>query len=118
MHVAYLLTGSNLGDRLDQLQKAAKELDIHAGKVIKASSVFETEAWGKEGLPTHLNQALLLSTALEPLKLLEIIHQIEEKLGRVRGDKWGVRVIDIDIIYFDDQIIDLPTLQIPHPLVQ
>jgi 2-amino-4-hydroxy-6-hydroxymethyldihydropteridine diphosphokinase len=118
MHAAYLLTGSNLGNRQEQLQKAIQELNLHAGTIEKASSIFETEAWGKEGLPSHLNQALLLHTTLEPQALLSILHIIEEKLGRVREEKWGVRVIDIDIIYFDDQIIDLPTLQIPHPLVQ
>ena len=118
MHFAYLLTGSNLGNRELLLQNAIRELNINAGEVVQSSSIFETEAWGQKGLPSHLNQALLINTALEPLALLKVIHEIEERLGRVRKEKWGVRVIDIDIIYFDDQIIDLPDLQIPHPLVQ
>lgn len=118
MHAAYLLTGSNLGNRKALLQNAIRELSINVGEVVQTSSIFETEAWGQEGLPAHLNQALLINTALEPLALLEMIHEIEERLGRVRKEKWGVRVIDIDIIYFDHQIIDLPNLQIPHPLVQ
>lgn len=118
MHSVYLLTGSNLGNRLQQLQNAEIALAIHAGTILKSSSIFETEAWGKEGLPSHLNQAIHLSTQLSPSDLLKVIHTIEEKLGRIRQEKWGVRVIDIDIIYFNDEIIHLPHLQIPHPLVQ
>jgi 2-amino-4-hydroxy-6-hydroxymethyldihydropteridine diphosphokinase len=118
MHAAYLLTGSNLGNREILLQNAISELKTHAGEIVQSSSVFETEAWGQEGLPAHLNQALLIHTALEPLALLKVIHEIEERLGRVRKEKWGVRVIDIDIIYFDHEVVDLPDLQIPHPLVQ
>jgi 2-amino-4-hydroxy-6-hydroxymethyldihydropteridine diphosphokinase len=100
------------------LVKAIEELEINVGLVEQVSSVFETEAWGKEGLPAHLNQAILIKTLLGPLELLRSIHAIEMKLGRVRQDKWGVRAIDIDIIYFDDQIIHLPELIIPHPLMQ
>jgi 2-amino-4-hydroxy-6-hydroxymethyldihydropteridine diphosphokinase len=118
MHSVYLLTGSNLGNRLEQLEKAVQELEQYAGIIEKASSVFETEAWGKEGLPSHLNQALHLKTILSPFELLKVIHSIEEDLGRIRQEKWGVRMIDIDIIYFDDLIIASPTLQVPHPLMQ
>jgi len=118
MHSVYLLTGSNLGNRLQQLQKAETELATYAGTILQTSSIFETEAWGKEGLPSHLNQAIHLSTHLSPTDLLKVIHSIEENLGRVRQEKWGVRMIDIDIIYFNNQIIDFPHLQIPHPLVQ
>lgn len=118
MHSVFLLTGSNLGNRNEQLSNAILELEAHVGTIVHSSSVFETEAWGKEGLPPHLNQAILIKTSLEPLALLQSIHTIEERLGRVRQEKWGVRVIDIDIIYFDDQIIDLPQLIVPHPLLQ
>lgn len=117
MHSVYLLTGSNLGNRLEQLQKAVQALEQHAGVIENASSIFETEAWGKEGLPSHLNQALHLKTILSPPDLLKEIHLIEENLGRVRQEKWGVRMIDIDIIYFDHLVITSPTLQIPHPLM-
>jgi 2-amino-4-hydroxy-6-hydroxymethyldihydropteridine diphosphokinase len=118
MYSTYLITGSNLGNRLEQLQKAAEALNTFAGTITATSSVYETEAWGKEGLPSHLNQALQLETPLGPLALLQQIHLIEEQLGRVRQEKWGVRMIDIDIIFFEHDIIDLPQLQIPHPLMQ
>lgn len=80
--------------------------------------MYETEAWGVEGLPAHLNQALLLQTKLNPTELLSVIHSTENKLGRIRQQKWGVRAIDIDIIYFDRIILNLPQLVIPHPLMQ
>lgn len=118
MYSVFLLTGSNLGNREEQLVKAIEELEINVGIVEQASSVFETEAWGKEDLPAHLNQAILIKTLLEPLDLLKSIHAIEMKLGRIRQDKWGIRAIDIDIIYFEDQIIRLPELIIPHTLMQ
>ena len=118
MHAVFLLTGSNLGNREQQLAKALTELETHIGAVRQTSAVYETEAWGKEGLPCHLNQAVLIHTLLEPLPLLQTIHTIEERLGRVRQEKWGIRAIDIDIIYYDDQVIHLPQLIIPHPLMQ
>lgn len=118
MYSVYLITGSNQGDRAAQLTHVLDELRQHAGKVAQTSKVYETEAWGRAGLPAHLNQAILLETALEPLALLSLLQQIEHRLGRVRQERWGVRSIDIDIIYFEDRIIDLPELKIPHPLLQ
>jgi 2-amino-4-hydroxy-6-hydroxymethyldihydropteridine diphosphokinase len=118
MHSVYLLTGSNQGNRKEQLEQSIAELELHAGTIIKASAMYETEAWGIEGLPAHLNQALLLQTKLDPTELLSVIHNIENKLGRIRQQKWGVRAIDIDIIYFDRIILNLPQLTVPHPLMQ
>ncbi len=118
MYPVYLLTGSNQGDREAQLSLALQELQRYAGKVVLTSGVYETEAWGIEGLPAHLNQAILLETGLEPLVLLDILQQIETRLGRVRQERWGIRAIDIDIIYFADRIIQLPQLTVPHPLMQ
>jgi 2-amino-4-hydroxy-6-hydroxymethyldihydropteridine diphosphokinase len=118
MHSVYLLTGSNQGNRKEQLEQSIVELELQAGTIIRASAMYETEAWGIEGLPSHLNQALLLETRLSPAQLLSIIHGIENKLGRIRQQKWGVRAIDIDIIYFDNLILNLPELVIPHPLMQ
>lgn len=118
MHSVFLLTGSNLGDRATQLSACIAALQNCAGTVTASSRVYETEAWGKEGLPPHLNQALHLSTTLSPLELLDVIHDIEYRLGRVRQEKWGVRAVDIDIIYYDDNVLNLPQLTIPHPLMQ
>ena len=118
MHRAYLLIGSNQGNRILFLKKATQLLKSKAGKLIKKSSIYETAAWGKEGLPAHLNQALLIQTSLSAIELLKEIHQIEKKLGRQRQEKWGCRTIDIDIIYYDDAIIQTESLTIPHPLLQ
>lgn len=118
MHSVFLLTGSNLGDRSSQLSQCIAALEQHAGTVVQCSQVYETEAWGKEGLPAHLNQALHLHTNLGPLDLLQVIHNIEHSLGRVRQEKWGIRALDIDIIYYDNMVLNLPQLTIPHPLLQ
>jgi 2-amino-4-hydroxy-6-hydroxymethyldihydropteridine diphosphokinase len=118
MHSVYLLTGSNMGDRALQLSQSIDQLNELAGTVVKTSGVYETASWGIEGLPPHFNQAILLHTDLEPLELLTVIQQIENNLGRVRQEKWGVRAIDIDIIYFDKIIMELPRLTIPHPYLQ
>ena len=118
LHTAYLLTGSNEGDRAPILQQCREELNRTAGNIVLASALYETAAWGKEELPAHLNQALKLETSLGPESLLAAIHAIENKLGRIRQEKWGLRSIDIDIIYFDDQVIRTDMLTIPHPLIQ
>jgi 2-amino-4-hydroxy-6-hydroxymethyldihydropteridine diphosphokinase len=118
MHSVYLLTGSNLGNRQEQLNKSRIELAQHAGDIITCSAIYETEAWGIEGLPAHYNQAIHLETSLAPLELLRVIQDIELRLGRVRQERWGVRAIDIDIIYFGDEVLQLPELVIPHPLMQ
>ncbi len=118
MYSVYLITGSNQGDRAAQLSRVLDELQQHAGTVAQTSEVYETEAWGREGLPAHLNQAILLKTELEPEELLVMLQQIERRLGRVRQERWGIRSVDIDILYFEQRIIDQPDLKIPHPLLQ
>lgn len=118
LHTAVLLTGSNKGDRLNQLLLCSQLLEQFVGKIEQMSSVYETAAWGNEELPPHLNQALVVTTLMEPLALLYTIGQVEHQLGRVRQEKWGLRTIDIDIIYFDNDVVVLPQLIIPHPLMQ
>lgn len=117
MHTAYLLTGSNDGDRASLLQQCCEELGM-AGTIVQRSAVYETAAWGKEGLPAHLNQALKLETSLEPETLLETIQAIEKTMGRTRQERWGIRRLDIDIIYFDNLVINSDELVVPHPLLQ
>ncbi len=117
MNNIYILLGTNLGDRFQQLDLARKQLESRIGAIIDASSVYETAAWGVEDQPAFLNQALLLTTDLQALDCLEITQSIEQELGRIRIKKWGERVIDIDLIYFNQDIIELPTLRIPHPFI-
>jgi len=116
---AYLLLGGNLGDRMTNLKKAIELLNDKVGKVLAISSLYETAAWGKTDQPSFLNQAIALQTNLSALEVLDQALSIEQELGRVRKDKWGERLIDIDLILFGDQIINIPDkLQVPHPHMQ
>lgn len=113
-----MLLGSNLGDRLAYLQGAQNSLTETVGKLLQKSAVYETAAWGLEDQAAFLNQVLQISTELSPIDLLTQINLIEKELGRVREIKWGTRVIDIDILYFDDIILETEKLIIPHPALQ
>lgn len=116
---AYLLLGSNLGKRNKLLAAALEQIEKRIGRVLLKSSLYETAAWGREDQPSFLNRAVVVETVFSPLQLLEEILAIELDLGRVRHEKWGSRLIDIDIIFFGDQIIDMgKRLQIPHPYMQ
>jgi len=118
-HTAYLLLGGNLGDRVANLKKAIELLNDKVGGVLSVSSLYETAAWGKTDQPAFLNQAVALKTRLSALEVLELALNIEQELGRVRKDKWGERLIDIDLILFGDQVINIPDkLQVPHPHMQ
>jgi len=114
-HNTFLLLGSNLGNRSEVLANAQEEIRQNIGTLIKNSSVYETLAWGVEDQPAFLNQVLLLETKLTPQNLLKAINKIENSLGRVRYEKWGERLIDIDILYFDNEIVNENNLIIPHP---
>ena len=114
----YLLIGTNMGQRDANLQLATELLEKQVGKLTKSSNIYETAAWGKESQPAFLNQVLVLETNLKPAELLEKILQIEQEMGRQRLEKWGSRIIDIDILYFNEKIINQKNLQIPHPYLQ
>lgn len=118
MNTAVLLTGSNQGNRQERLLACNDLITTHIGQIVELSPIYQTAAWGKEDLPPHLNQALIVNTPHTPVELLAQIHAIEKSLGRIRQEKWGVRTIDIDIIYFNNEHIQLPTLTIPHPYMQ
>ncbi|PST83502.1 2-amino-4-hydroxy-6-hydroxymethyldihydropteridine diphosphokinase [Pedobacter yulinensis] len=116
---AYLLLGSNLGDRPQHLHNAIAMIAERAGVVSATSSTYETAAWGKTDQPAFLNLAVALQTRLGPLQLLGQVLSIEQELGRVRHEKWGERVIDIDIIFYDDEVVAIEgKLHIPHPELQ
>lgn len=118
MHEVFLLLGSNLGDRELFLKQAIDQTETEIGIVLQKSSVYETQSWGKTDAPDYLNQVIFLKTALSPLKVLEKALYIENKLGRHRDEKWGSRIIDIDVLFYDQQIINEPGLIIPHPELQ
>lgn len=115
MNYAYLITGGNIGRREDQLAFAAKLIEERCGSVIDRSSLYETSAWGKTNQNSFLNQALVLETSLNARDLLNEILYIENLMGRDRDEKYGPRIIDIDIIFFNHQIINQPGLVVPHP---
>lgn len=118
MNKAYLLLGSNEGDRIGWFNKAIDILGNTAGNIIAKSSLYETEAWGKEDQPDFLNMAICIETELEAEKLLETILETEENLGRHRTVKWGQRTIDIDILFYNNDIINSSQLTVPHPFIQ
>lgn len=116
MVTAYIAFGSNLGDRNKNIQNAIRALKARPGiKVIKTSSIIETEP--EDGLPQgkFLNGAIKIETDLTPGKLLETLQKIETGLGRTRTVKNGPRIIDLDIIFYNDKAINEPGLTIPHP---
>lgn len=115
MKGVYLLLGSNMGDSQSMLAMARKHIEHNIGDVLKASSVYRTQAWGIVTQPDFLNQVLEIDTALDPPSLLDEILHIEIELGRIRKQKWHSRTIDIDILYFAHEIVDLKHLRIPHP---
>ena len=111
----FLLLGSNLGDRHLFLKQAIQHIETDIAPVLKASSIYETQSWGKTDAPDYLNQVVMLQTGLSAQVILQKILNIEHILGRGRGEKWGPRTIDIDILFYGQTIIDEPGLQIPHP---
>lgn len=118
MNEVYLLTGGNMGERMENLANARKAIGRQCGRIIKTSSVFETAAWGNEDQPAFLNQVLVIDTRLKPEEVLQNILSIERSLGRTREKKYGPRLIDIDILFYNDEIIDEPGLVVPHPRMQ
>ena len=116
---AYLLLGSNLGERAQYLADALILISERAGSIYAKSAIYETEAWGKTNQPGFLNLAIGIETNLPPLVLLKSVLEIEALLGRVRYEKWGARLIDIDIIFYGNEVINIgDELIIPHPEMQ
>ncbi|WP_022823092.1 2-amino-4-hydroxy-6-hydroxymethyldihydropteridine diphosphokinase [Hymenobacter norwichensis] len=115
VHTAYLLLGSNLGDRATILRDAVQHLRATAGTVEATSGLYETAAWGLEEQPTFLNQAVRLQTKLTPELLLDTCQQAEQLAGRERLVRWGARTLDVDILLYDGLVLDTPRLTVPHP---
>jgi 2-amino-4-hydroxy-6-hydroxymethyldihydropteridine diphosphokinase len=114
MKIIYLALGTNLADRMDNLQRAVAALPP-AVSVTALSSVYETPPWGYADQPAFLNMALTAETDLEPLALIAFLKKLETDLGREKTFRNGPRLIDIDILFYDDLRIDEPGLVIPHP---
>lgn len=124
---AFIGLGSNLAGPVDavsmdsqaQVQQALDSIAAHPDiKVRAVSSFFQTEAIGPGEQPDYINAAAQLETTLQPLQLLDFLQSIENQQGRVRTIRWGARTLDLDILLFDQQIIDSKRLQVPHPRIQ
>ncbi|WP_299754512.1 2-amino-4-hydroxy-6-hydroxymethyldihydropteridine diphosphokinase [uncultured Pontibacter sp.] len=115
MPKVYLLLGGNLGDRTSYLQQARESINQQVGRLMRSSKIYETAAWGKTDQPNFLNQVLEVQTELTPEQVLQQINQIEQELGRIRHEHWGARVIDIDILFYANQVQQTQRLTIPHP---
>ena len=113
----FLLLGTNEGDRLTNLHVVKDEIKKSVGLVVEESAIYQTAAWGKTDQPDFYNQVLLLQTTMSPEALLLHLQQIEKKLGRERKEKWGARIIDIDILYLGKTVLNTPDLLIPHPAI-
>jgi 2-amino-4-hydroxy-6-hydroxymethyldihydropteridine diphosphokinase len=118
MNKVYLLIGGNMGKREEILAKACKLIGEQCGDLMNISSLYETEAWGKNDQPSFLNQALEINTRLKPVELMQQILKIEKQIGRIRIEKYGPRSVDIDILFFNDEIHEYPSLTVPHPQIQ
>ncbi|MBI4838049.1 MAG: 2-amino-4-hydroxy-6-hydroxymethyldihydropteridine diphosphokinase [Nitrospirae bacterium] len=117
MPIVYLSIGSNLGRRQENCERAVSLLSENGVKITKRSSMIETEPWGIKDQPDFINMAVEAETEKNPEELLGIIKKIEAEIGREENIQWGPRVIDIDILFYDDLIIKTPELGIPHPLI-
>jgi len=118
MAVVHLLTGSNIGRKVDNLMQARMFITQKAGTLLRKSSIYESPPWGFEHPENFLNQVLEVETFLEPEDLLHQLQQIEVELGRKRNRKrYSARIIDIDILFYADLIIKRESLIIPHPRI-
>jgi 2-amino-4-hydroxy-6-hydroxymethyldihydropteridine diphosphokinase len=116
---AWIGLGSNLGDGPAVLRSALKRLQgLPKTRLLRCSSLYRSEPWGDPDQPPFTNAVAELETGLEPTELLTALLEIESQMGRVRGDRrWGPRLIDLDLLLFDDRVMDLPELTLPHPLM-
>jgi 2-amino-4-hydroxy-6-hydroxymethyldihydropteridine diphosphokinase len=117
MNKAYLLTGGNEGDRYLNMQQARTNIEHICGRLILVSSLYETAPWGNSNQADFLNQVLQVETKMNPSELLAAILFIEEKGGRVRTVRNAPRTIDIDILFYNQLVLDQPGLHIPHPRI-
>lgn len=117
MAIAYISIGSNLGNRQRNCLRAIELLEKRGIIVKKKSSMYETEPWGVKDQPQFINMALEVETELEPHELLRTLKDVEREFGRRVTFKWGPRIIDLDILLFNDLFLREDDLQIPHPLM-
>lgn len=115
----YMLLGSNLGDRELMMRRAVEMIEAEIGEVSARSALYETEPWGNTDQPAFMNMAVAVQTLLPAIEVLECALKIELELGRVRAARWGSRTIDIDLIFYAEEVIAIEgKLTVPHPEMQ
>lgn len=117
MNKIFLITGGNIGDRKKILEAAVVLIEAKIGKIIQRSRIYETDAWGITDQPSFYNQVLVVESSFSAIEVIKIILKIEEELGRVRTIKNAARTIDIDILFFNNEIVNEENLTIPHPQI-
>jgi 2-amino-4-hydroxy-6-hydroxymethyldihydropteridine diphosphokinase len=117
MSVVYIGIGSNLGNRQENCLRAIELLQKKGIIITKRSSLYETEPWGVKDQPLFINMAIEIETGLKPKVLLKILKDVEKEVGRGKSIKWGPRIIDLDILLFDNIVLNEDDLEIPHPLM-
>jgi 2-amino-4-hydroxy-6-hydroxymethyldihydropteridine diphosphokinase len=117
MSIVYLGVGSNIGNRQENCREAVRMLAENGLTVVRHSSLVETEPWGVADQSRFINMAVEVETDAAPEQLLVILKKIEKNMGRTNAIRWGPRVIDLDILFYDDLILDTDGLIIPHPLL-
>ncbi len=118
MNKTYLLLGSNMGNSRQQLLTAIKKITQQIGKVTRQSSLYATAAWGNISQPDFLNQVIVVETTLNASETIDIILNIENTMGRIRTTKNAPRIIDIDILFFNKEVITEKRLVVPHPEIE
>ncbi len=118
MNIVYIAFGSNIGDRGAAIEEALNLIEQNEMKIVKKSKIYETEPYGYVDQPSFLNGAVEVETNLSCRDVLERLLSIENQIGRVREFKWGPRIIDLDIIFYNNEIFDEEDLKVPHPDMQ
>lgn len=111
----FLGLGSNQGNRKENIQTATALIVRYIGKIAKQSHQYETQPWGNPDQDAFINQVIMVNTTLDPRELLEATTRVERELGRIKKEKWGPRIIDVDILFYGKRIIRDKGLEIPHP---
>lgn len=115
MNKAVIILGSNMGNKLAHLQQAIEHIKVNNSLLVKQSSIYKTAAWGNTEQDDFYNQVIEINTELSAENLLKTLLQIETQMGRTRNQKWEARIIDLDILYYNSEIIDTENLKVPHP---
>ena len=118
MNIIYIQIGSNIGDRKSNILKSMRQIKTKLGTICCSSKIYESSPWGYTNQKKFLNSVIKVESEFNPFDTLKIIQEIENNLGRIRKKKWDARIIDLDILLFNDQIINSVNLTIPHPYIQ